>query len=111
MPRDADRIERVLTCAGHALRALRASDSPGALSGDLAAIWRHRLGPTERAFLLAVSVKAAEAEDLLTLNETINGVLTTPLDGLTAEDQSARWVNFLQQRSERMFREAAHGQA
>ena len=54
------RLDTVLICTRHALSELRSTTSPGGLSGDLALIWRHKLGPNERAFLQAVAVQAAE---------------------------------------------------
>ena len=58
----ADRIDTVLTCVGHALRESRHNDRT-ILSEDLSLILRNRLGPTERAFLLACAVKSAESPD------------------------------------------------
>jgi hypothetical protein len=56
------RLDRVLASTRFALSELRRTDRPGALSGELAATWRHLLGPAERAFLQAVAVQAAEPE-------------------------------------------------
>lgn len=58
----ANRLDRVLNQTTFALREVRRRQAIGELSHDLATIWRARLGPMERAFLLAVAVEAAEAE-------------------------------------------------
>ena len=42
------RIERVLAHTSFCLKELRRTGRPGALSGDLAMIWRRHLGPAER---------------------------------------------------------------
>ena len=59
-----DRLERVLAHTGYCLREIRHTARPGALSGDLALIWRRHLGPVERCLLLATAAQAADPEDL-----------------------------------------------
>ena len=54
-----DRLERVLAHTGYVLKELRHTGRAGALSGDLAAIWRRHLGPVERSLLLATAAQAA----------------------------------------------------
>jgi hypothetical protein len=58
----ASRIDRVFDQIEFCLRELRRTDHAGRLSGDLALIWRLRLGPLERVFLLIVAAQAAESE-------------------------------------------------
>ena len=59
----SDRVRRVSDLIAFAIFELRRSDSPGRLSGELAFLWRYRLGPIERFFLLCVAVQAADASD------------------------------------------------
>ncbi len=62
-----DRLERVLAHTGYVLKELRHTARAGALSGDLALIWRRHLGPVELCLLLATAAQAANPEDLDTL--------------------------------------------
>ncbi len=48
----------------HVLKELRHTGRAGALSGDLAVIWRRHLGPTERCLLLVTAAQAADCENL-----------------------------------------------
>ncbi len=58
----ADRLANVLTHTAFALSELRRTTAAGALSGDLALVWRNRLGPVERLFLMGVAVQAVEMD-------------------------------------------------
>jgi hypothetical protein len=57
----------------YCIKELRRTGHPGILSGDLALIWRYRLGPIERAFLLAVAAQAANQEHLDDLGFVLGG--------------------------------------
>lgn len=60
----AGRLESVLAHTGTALRELRTTTAPGALSGVLAECWLEFLGPRERDFLLLTAAQAAEPQHL-----------------------------------------------
>ena len=78
MSSEPGRLDRLLGHIGTALRALRTTDDPAALSDDLALIMRGEgrgFGNKERAFLLAASVKAANPEDAIVLSDFLNGIL------------------------------------
>ena len=62
-----DRLERVLARTEYVLKELRHTARAGALSGELALIWRRHLGPVELCLLLATAAQAANPEDLDTL--------------------------------------------
>ena len=69
----SDRIQTALKHTDTALRELRRTAFPGALSGEMALIWRYRLGPVERAFLLSAAAQAAESEYLEKLGFVLGG--------------------------------------
>jgi hypothetical protein len=73
--------ERIRKCLHHtawALSELRRTDSTLELSEDLAVIWRSPekgLGVKERAFMLAVAIKAVEPRDAVYLRDVLNDIL------------------------------------
>jgi hypothetical protein len=73
------RLDRILAYTLHCLREIRHTDHPGALSGDLALIWRRHLGPAERCLLLATAAQAADSENLEELGFILGG--PPPLGG------------------------------
>ena len=88
MPQDSEnpgtqRLDLVLGHTGTALRELRSTEAPGALSGIMAKCWRTYLGPKERAFLMAVGAQAAEPEDRQALHAALDPV---PSCSLTAKE-------------------------
>ncbi len=60
----ADRIGNVLTHTAFALSELRRTTAAGALSGDLALVWRgpFGFGRMERLFMMGVAIQAVEMD-------------------------------------------------
>jgi hypothetical protein len=64
-----DRLERVLAHTLYVLRELRPTARPGALSGELALIWRRHLGPIERLALASAGMLSLDRDTAETLAE------------------------------------------
>ncbi len=69
----AEYIDIALRHTAFALTELRRTSSPGALSTAIAAVWRHRLGPVERAFLMGVAVQATDPDDRYQMGFILGG--------------------------------------
>ena len=69
----AGRLYSLLGHTSTALRELRTTERADELSGELALIWRYRLGPVERTFLLMVAAQAADKEDVEELGFILGG--------------------------------------
>ena len=92
-----DRLERVLAHTGYVLKEIRHTARAGALSGDLARIWRWHLGPVERCLMLATAAQAADPGDAEQLAEAVQHDLRagSPIPPFTSLRGEARnWAAF-----------------
>jgi hypothetical protein len=84
------RIRKALGASAYGLSEIRGGDLAGALSTILALVWRQRLGPKARAFLLTTACQAVGADDLEEMRLALEGVRSRPLQKAACEPPQCR---------------------